>query len=94
MKVPPVPQDIQSKRYLMCAEQFIWHDAVRVLAKKWPGVVNRLPSLENAPAAPGPFPITDTSQIEADPKMFEYIGWEEMVVDTFIDLIEAEAGWD
>ena len=78
----------------MCAEQFIWQDAVRVLAKKWPGVVNRLPSLENASAAPGPFPITDTSQIEAYPKMFEYIAWEEMVVDTFIDLIEAETGWD
>ena len=94
MNVLPAPQDIQSKRYLMCAGQFLWQDAVRVLGNKLPGVVDKLPSLENAPAAPGPFSITDTSQIEVDLKMTKYIGWEEMVVDTFTDLIEAEAGWD
>lgn len=92
LDVPPA-KDIQQKRYLLCAGQFLYQDVARLLMKIHPEVADRLPSLETAQPAPGPFAITDTSRAASELHISKYIGWEETVTAMFDDLLAAEKGW-
>ena len=72
----------------------IYSDVVKYVAEKYPELKDRLPTLENAPALPGPISRTDTTRAREVLGIKEYVGLKETLDETIPSLLEVEKSWN
>ncbi|KAH9851905.1 hypothetical protein C2E23DRAFT_904045 [Lenzites betulinus] len=90
----PAGSDVRDKRFLVAGPGALpWTDAVEIIAAERPQLKDRLPSLENAPALPGPISTIDTTRAAKVLGMTEYKDRKTTLLDTVDMLIAAEKSW-
>ena len=97
LKLPKLPAgtDVRDKRFIVAApEVTIYSDVVKYVAEKYPELKDRLPTLENAPALPGPISRTDATRAREVLGIKEYIGLKETLDETIPSLLEVEKSWN
>ena len=96
LELPQLPAgaDRQQKRFLVVSPDVVtWDVAVKHLYDTRPALRSRLPTLENAPAPPGPLSKNDTRYTDEVLGITEYIGWRKTFDDTVDALLAAEKAW-
>ncbi|KAI0353741.1 NAD-P-binding protein [Trametes cingulata] len=96
LRLPKLPDDtdVQDKRFIVAGPgAMLWADAVKVLHERRPAIKDRLPTLDNSPALPGPLSRIDTTRAREVLGMKEYVGWEDTLLETVDALVEAEKTW-
>nr|VWO94326.1 UDP-xylose synthase [Ganoderma boninense] len=90
----PAEADRQKKRFLVVSPDVVtWDIAVKYLHDTRPALRNRLPTLDKAPALPGPLSRNDTTHTQEVLGLTEFIGWRKTFDDTVDALLEAEKTW-
>ncbi|KAM5530934.1 hypothetical protein V8D89_015379 [Ganoderma adspersum] len=90
----PAGADRQQKRFVVVSPDIVtWDVAVKHLYDTRPALRNRLPTLENTPAPPGPLSKNDTTHTDEVLGFTEYIGWRKTFDDTVDALLTAEKEW-
>ncbi|PIL24601.1 hypothetical protein GSI_12485 [Ganoderma sinense ZZ0214-1] len=96
LELEPLPAgaDRQEKRFLVVSPDVVtWDVAVKYLHDTRPALRNRLPTLDQAPALPGPLSKNDTRHTQEVLGLTEYVGWRKTFDDTVDALLEAEKAW-
>lgn len=93
LSLPKNIEGLTRKRFLISSGSFSWSEAVEHLSKARPDLNGRFPSVENAPAAPGPLSTIDTAPAAQHLKLTQVINWQKSVEDTVDNLLEFEKAW-
>ncbi|RPD55635.1 NAD(P)-binding protein [Lentinus tigrinus ALCF2SS1-7] len=96
LKLPKIPPgaDVRDKRFIVAApEVTIYSEVVKYVAENYPELKDRLPTLEDAPALPGPLSKSDPTRAREVLGIKEYIGLKETLDETIKSLLEVEKSW-
>lgn len=91
LSVPPA----ESKRYLISSGFLLKKQAVEYLAKTYPELTDRLPTLEGAANIDEKsVTVIDTGKAERELGLKEYIHWQKTLSDTIQSLLACEKAWE
>ncbi|KAI9508891.1 NAD-P-binding protein [Russula earlei] len=87
LKAPP---SVETKRFILRPSEFVWTDAIELLARARPELKERLPVVTGDEPPVGPFCTLDDSAARDVLGLNTYIKWEDTVLDTVDDLLRVE----
>ncbi|RPD52972.1 NAD-P-binding protein [Lentinus tigrinus ALCF2SS1-7] len=96
LEVPKVPsgKDVEERRFIVAGPGALLNDeAVKILQAERPALKDRLPTLENAPALPGPLSTIDTTRAKEVLGLKAYKGAKDTLLETVDALLEVEKTW-